>query len=116
MSLSREFSRTQWRTLIVLWVTYGSFYLCRVNVGPVRTAIESDLGVGAVEMGVVLASLKIGYAIGELVNGQLAERFGPKRVLLFGMFGSLAANILFAFAVSLQAFPGLASLLPPLAR
>ena len=114
--LSREFTRPQWRTLVVLWVTYGSFYLCRVNVGPVRTEIEKDLGVGAVEMGVVLGSLKIGYAIGELVNGQLTERFGPKRVLLFGMFGSLVANVLFAFAASLLAFPGMAAVLPPVAQ
>ena len=114
--LSREFTRPQWRTLVVLWVTYGSFYLCRVNVGPVRTEIEKDLAIGAVEMGVVLGSLKIGYAIGELVNGQLAERFGPKRVLLFGMVGSLFANVLFAFAASLLAFPGMAALLPPVAQ
>ncbi|MDB5217031.1 MAG: uncharacterized protein JWO86_4958 [Myxococcaceae bacterium] len=114
--LSREFTRPQWRTLVVLWVTYGSFYLCRVNVGPVRTEIEKDLGIGAVEMGVVLGSLKIGYAIGELVNGQLAERFGPKRVLLFGMIGSLVANVLFALAASLVAFPGMAAVLPPVAH
>jgi OPA family glycerol-3-phosphate transporter-like MFS transporter len=114
--LSREFTRPQWRTLVVLWATYGSFYLCRVNVGPVRTEIEKDLGIGAVEMGVVLGSLKIGYAIGELVNGQLAERFGPKRVLLFGMVGSLVANVLFAFAASLLAFPGMAKVLPPVAQ
>ncbi|HSO38361.1 MAG TPA: MFS transporter, partial [Labilithrix sp.] len=115
-SLSREFTRPQWRTLVVLWVTYGSFYLCRVNVGPVRTEIQRELAIGAVEMGVVLASLKIGYAIGELVNGQLAERFGPKKVLLFGMFGSLFANVLFAFAASYVAFPGIASALPPIAH
>ena len=114
--LSSEFSRTQWRTLVTLWVTYGSFYLCRVNVGPVRTEIQKDLAIGAVEMGVVLASLKIGYAIGELVNGQLAERFGPKRVLLFGMFGSLFANVLFAFAASFVAFPGIAAALPSVAH
>ncbi len=114
--LSREFTRPQWRTLVVLWITYGSFYLCRVNVGPVRTEIERELAIGAVEMGVVLGSLKIGYAIGELVNGQLAERFGPKRVLIFGMVGSLVANILFAFAASLVAFPGMATVLPPVAR
>jgi OPA family glycerol-3-phosphate transporter-like MFS transporter len=114
--LSREFTRPQWRTLVVLWVTYGSFYLCRVNVGPVRTEIEKDLGIGAVEMGVVLGSLKIGYAIGELTVDQLAERFGPKRVLLFGMIGSLFANVLFAFAASLLAFPGMADVLPPVAH
>ena len=115
-SLSREFTRPQWRTLVVLWVTYGSFYLCRVNVGPVRTEIQRELAIGAVEMGVVLASLKIGYAIGELVNGQLAERFGPKKVLLFGMFGSLFANVLFAFAASYVAFPGIATALPTVAH
>jgi sugar phosphate permease len=70
--LSSEFSRTQWRTLIILWVTYGSFYLCRVNVGPVRTEIQKDLAIGAVEMGVVLASLKIGYAI-EGIHQQAAR-------------------------------------------
>jgi sugar phosphate permease len=116
LSLSREFSRSQRRTLVALWLTYGSFYLCRVNVGPVRTAIEKDLSIGAVEMGIVLGSLKIGYAIGELVNGQLAERFGPKRVLLGGMVGSLAANVLFATAVGLAATFGIAPFLPPLAH
>jgi OPA family glycerol-3-phosphate transporter-like MFS transporter len=115
-SLAREFSRPQRRMLTALWITYGSFYLCRVNVGPVRTEIEKELAFGAVEMGIILGSLKLGYAIGELVNGQLTERFGPKRVLIGGMIGSLGANVLFAGALVLAAFPGVAALLPPLAR
>jgi OPA family glycerol-3-phosphate transporter-like MFS transporter len=110
-----DFSRPQRRALVTLWVTYGSFYLCRVNVGPVRTEIEKDLGVGAVEMGIVLGSLKMGYAIGELVNGQLAERFGPKRVLVAGMMGSLVANVLFAGAALLAVVPGIRALLPAVA-
>jgi OPA family glycerol-3-phosphate transporter-like MFS transporter len=115
-SLAREFSRPQWRMLTALWVTYGSFYLCRVNVGPVRTEIEKELGFGAVEMGIILGCLKIGYAIGELVNGQLTERFGPKRVLIGGMIGSLGANVLFAGALLVATVPGVGALLPPLAH
>jgi sugar phosphate permease len=89
-------SKAQWRTLFVVWITYGGFYLCRVNIGPARTEIEKTFTIDPLEMGFVLGALKIGYAIGQLVNGQLAERFGPKRILLTGLFGSSAACLLFA--------------------
>ncbi|HSO35457.1 MAG TPA: MFS transporter, partial [Labilithrix sp.] len=39
-----------------------------------------------------------------------------KKVLLFGMFGSLFANVLFAFAASYVAFPGIATALPTVAH
>ncbi|OJY20542.1 MAG: hypothetical protein BGO98_04425 [Myxococcales bacterium 68-20] len=91
-------SKAQWRTLFVVWLTYGAFYLCRVNIGPARVEIEKSFAIDPLEMGLVLGALKIGYAIGQLVNGQLAERFGPKRILLTGIFGSVTACMLFASA------------------
>lgn len=96
-----KLSKAQWRTLFAVWLTYGAFYLCRVNIGPARTEIEKAFEIDPLEMGFVLGALKIGYAIGQLVNGQLAERFGPKRILLFGMFGSVAACLLFSSAGAL---------------
>ena len=104
-----ELSKAQWRTLFAVWLTYGAFYLCRVNIGPARTEIEKSFAIDPLEMGLVLGALKIGYAIGQLVNGQLAERFGPKRILLVGMFGSVTACLLFASAGTLaSALPSLA--------
>ncbi|MBX3198730.1 MAG: MFS transporter [Labilithrix sp.] len=91
-------SKAQWRTLFVVWLTYGAFYLCRVNIGPARVEIEKTFAIDPLEMGLVLGSLKIGYAIGQLVNGQLSERLGPKRILLAGIFGSVTACLLFASA------------------
>ena len=38
--LKLSLSGAQWRTLFVVWITYGAFYLCRVNIGPARTEIE----------------------------------------------------------------------------
>ena len=99
-------SGPQWQTLLVTWSTYGSFYFCRVNIGPANKSIQESLAVSAVEMGFVLGAIKIGYAIGQLVNGQLAERFGPKRVLMIGMFGSIVATLLFAFCASIASLPG----------
>ncbi len=93
-----DLTRAQWRTLLVVWITYGAFYVCRVNIGPARVEIERSLHIDPFEMGFVLGALKVGYALGQLVNGQLAERYGPKRILLIGMFGSVTACLLFACA------------------
>ncbi|MDB4947184.1 MAG: uncharacterized protein JWP97_6718 [Labilithrix sp.] len=101
-----DLTKAQWRTLFVVWITYGMFYVCRVNIGPARTEIERSLAIDPFQMGFVLGALKVGYAIGQLVNGQLAERFGPKRILLVGIFGSVTACILFASARPIAALLG----------
>ena len=61
------------RTLFILWTTYGSFYLCRANFGPVRSSMQTALGITALEMGLVLGAVKLGYAVGQGVNGQLTD-------------------------------------------
>lgn len=101
-----DLSRAQWRTLLVVWITYGSFYVCRVNIGPARVEIERSFAIDPLEMGFVLGALKVGYALGQLVNGQLAERYGPKRILLAGMVGSVMACLFFAAAAPLTALLG----------
>lgn len=101
-----DLTRAQMRTMILVWLTYGTFYVCRVNIGPARTEIEKSLLIDALEMGLVLGVLKVGYAIGQLVNGQLAERFGPKRILVGGAFGSALMCLLFARAESIASWFG----------
>ena len=93
------------RTLLVLWTTYASFYLCRSNIGPAVGSIRHDLGLTALEMGLVLGAVKLGYASGQLINGQLTERFGARKILGIGMVGSALATLLFAAAPSLAAVP-----------
>jgi MFS transporter, OPA family, glycerol-3-phosphate transporter len=97
------------RTLFVLWTTYGSFYFCRVNIGPARNSIQAALGLSALEIGLVLGAVKLGYAIGQLVNGQLTERFGARRILRIGMLGSSGATLLFAAAPALSRIAGLSA-------
>jgi sugar phosphate permease len=93
------------RTLFVLWTTYGSFYLCRANLGAARSTIQASLGMTALAMGLVLGAVKLGYALGQLINGQLTERLGPRRILAFGMIGSATATFLMALAPELARLP-----------
>src|SRR5687767_10664603 len=85
-----------------LWLTYGVFYFCRTNIsaavpGLKETPSSGGLGLGADEVGWILASLKIAYGLGQAINGQLAERISPRILLAIGMFGSAGLNVLFGF-------------------
>jgi OPA family glycerol-3-phosphate transporter-like MFS transporter len=100
-SLGHDLTPAQLRTLVVLWTTYGSFYFCRVNLSAARTTIQAHLALSAFEIGLVLGAVKLGYALGQLVNGQLTERFGPRRILGVGMIGSGVATLLMAVAPEL---------------
>lgn len=86
--------------LWVIWLTYGSFYFCRQNISAAVPGLEAD-GLKKTEIGAILGALKIAYAIGQLVNGQLAERISPRILLAIGMVGSAALNVVFGLGEGL---------------
>ena len=77
------FSSGQRTMLWVLWLTYGSFYFCRNNLGVALPGIQQELGYSKTELGTILMSLKLAYGVGQFINGQLAERWPPRRMLAF---------------------------------
>ena len=87
----------------MIWLTYGAFYFCRTNIsaavpGLQAPAGEDGLGFSGEQVGLIMASLKITYGLGQLLNGQLSERVSPRLLLTFGMFGSAALNVLFGLS------------------
>ncbi len=87
--------------LWVVWLTYGSFYFCRNNLGVAMPGISAEFGFTKAQMGTVLMALKLAYGVGQFVNGQLAERFPPRRLLALGLLASAGLNILFGWATAL---------------
>lgn len=87
-----------------IWLTYGAFYFCRTNLSAALPGIEAELGYSKATMGQVLFALKCGYALGQLVNGQMAERLSPRKMLAIGMFGSAVLNVVFGFGTGLYFF------------
>jgi MFS transporter, OPA family, glycerol-3-phosphate transporter len=92
--------------LWTLWLTYGAFYFCRTNlsaaVSGIKQPVEAGgLGLSSEEVGWILASLKIAYGLGQLINGQMSERIRPRILLAIGMFGSAALNVLFGLSTGL---------------
>ena len=95
------FERKEARLLWVLWLTYGAFYFCRSNLAAAVPGLEHDVGLTKTQIGWILGSLKLAYGVGQLINGQLAERIRPRVLLAIGMFASAALNVLFGFATGL---------------
>jgi sugar phosphate permease len=94
--------RSQQRLVLwVIWLSYGSLYFCRQNISAAVPGMESELGYNKTQIGLILGALKVAYAIGQLVNGQLAERVSPRRLLAVGMLGSALLNVAFGFGTAL---------------
>jgi len=95
--------RGEQTTVWILWFTYGAFYFCRTNISAAVPGLKGPLDAGGLaltgeQVGWILASLKISYGIGQLVTGQLAERYSARWLLAAGMFGSALLNVLFGFS------------------
>lgn len=87
--------------LWVLWLTYGSLYFCRNNLGVALPGLQAELGYTKAQLGTVLMSLKLAYGIGQFINGQLAEHCRPRTLLAIGMLASAALNVVFGWATAL---------------
>ena len=87
--------------LWVLWLTYGSFYFCRNNLGVALPGIQAELGYTKAQLGTVLMSLKLAYGIGQFINGQFAEHWSPRKLLAIGLLASAALNVVFGWATAL---------------
>lgn len=90
------------QTIWVLTVTYGAFYFCRTNVSAALPGLKAELMLDNADVGLVLGASKLTYGLGQLVNGQLALRLSPRKMLALGMLASAACNVAFGFASGLE--------------
>ena len=94
-----EVLRLDQRRLIVLaWIVYAAYYLGRVNIAIALPAMQRELGLTAAQVGLFGTLFFWVYAVGQLVNGRLGDRFSPRRFVLIGLLGSAAVNLLFGFS------------------
>jgi sugar phosphate permease len=101
LKTAESFSFDQRLVLWVLWLTYGSFYFCRNNLGIALPGLQTEFGYSKTELGTVLMALKIAYGVGQLINGQLAEHYSARRLLACGLLTSAVLNIIFGWATGL---------------
>jgi AAHS family 4-hydroxybenzoate transporter-like MFS transporter len=93
---SRPFSACQWMVFVLCFFIMVADGFDTAAIGFVAPALTREWGVEKLALGPVLSASLIGMALGALVGGPMADRFGRKPVLMlsvlaFGFF-SLASG------------------------
>ena len=84
---------------MILWITYASFYLGRINFSVALPRIMDDSGWTRADVGAIGTAFFWAYAIGQFINGQLGDRFGARLLITVGLTVSALMNLLFALAM-----------------
>lgn len=102
--LQKKYNYWQWRTLIVLILGYIFYYFVRKNFSVVMPALESELGITKVQLGIFITLHGIIYGLSRFANGFLADRFSRRKLMAAGLFLSAAANFFICFSPAMNAF------------
>jgi ACS family D-galactonate transporter-like MFS transporter len=105
---------------MVMCLMYFIAYIDRVNMSVAGPLIRDEMGLSNLELGLVFSAFAYPYAAMQIFGGWLADRFGPRKVLIVpsliwglatlftGFVGSVAALLVMRFALGLGeggAFP-----------
>jgi len=78
-------SNVRWFLVFWLFVLSAVSYLDRVNISIASGSIADAYHLSDVQLGKVFSAMLVGYALFQTVGGRLADRFGPRRVLAWGV-------------------------------
>jgi ACS family glucarate transporter-like MFS transporter len=113
-----ELFRGRFRWVLIGWmfVISATAYLDRVNISIAGQFLQRDLKLNNTQLGWVFSAFVFGYALFQAPGGRLADRFGPRRVIVlgtlwWGVFTALTASVAGSVAASLGVLIGVRFLL-----
>ena len=86
--------------LLLTMFCYLFFYTGRHNFGWASKPLSEDLGLSYEFIGWISFSMLLGYSLGQLINGALADRLNPKYMVPIGAYLSIACNVGISFSHS----------------
>jgi OPA family glycerol-3-phosphate transporter-like MFS transporter len=90
--------KNRWTMLLLTMVCYLFFYTGRHNFGWAAAGLSAELKISYSFVGWISFAMLIGYASGQLINGNLADRFSPRIMIITGAYLSIATNVAISFS------------------
>jgi sugar phosphate permease len=87
-----------------MWITYGAFYLNRLNLPVVFPSLKTELNLTYTQVAFIGSSLMITYMIAQLPSGLLSDKLGPRKVITIGSLIIVFSNLLFGFSKNYEIF------------
>ncbi|MEM2422068.1 MAG: MFS transporter, partial [Candidatus Bathyarchaeia archaeon] len=79
--------------LLVTWITYGVFYLNRLNLPVAFPSLKTELNLTYAQVAFIGSSLMITYMIVQLPAGLLSDKLGSKKVIAIGSLIIIFSNL-----------------------
>ncbi len=95
---TKKYNLWQWRTIICLMIGYALFYFVRKNLSMAIPAMESELGISKVQLGIFMTLNGVIYGASRFVNGYLVDRFSRRKIMSLGLLLSAIVNFIIAFS------------------
>jgi sugar phosphate permease len=100
--MARVFRGATGKVFTLLSLMYFIMYIDRVNLSVAAPTIQHEMRLTNTELGLALSAFGVCYALLQIVNGYLGDRFGPRRMLsalgLFWSLGTLATALVSGFS------------------
>lgn len=92
---NRTYERWRWQIFAITWLAYVGFYLTRKSFWVVKSELEDPavMGLTMGQMGWIDVTNQLAYAVGQFVWGMCGDRFGSRKVVLFGMLSSVVIAV-----------------------
>jgi OPA family glycerol-3-phosphate transporter-like MFS transporter len=89
------YERWRWQIFAITWLAYAGFYLTRKSFSVAKIGIGegTSIGLTQAQMAWVDGAYLTAYAVGQFIWGIAGDRFGTRKVILFGMLCSVIAGV-----------------------
>lgn len=92
------------RTFYAMYVGYAFYYFTRKSFTFAMPALQSELGLGKFELGILASTLSLSYGASKFLSGILGDKSNPRYFMAIGLILTGIFNIFFGMSSSLLAF------------
>jgi OPA family glycerol-3-phosphate transporter-like MFS transporter len=100
------FLRARRRALGAVMFCYLFYYTGRQTFGFAIPGIQAELGLDKQSLGWISAAMLWAYAAGQMINGNLGDKFGGRRMMCLGAAASFLLNWLTSFGIGFRSLAG----------
>ena len=83
------------RVFAASWLSYFSYYFTRMPVKATKTTLVREFGLSKAQLNYIDTAYNAAYCVGQVVNGFVTDRIGPRRWVALGMLLSAAIAVTF---------------------
>lgn len=94
----------QLKVFFSMTTLYTFYFAVNYNLGTATKPIQDKLAISSSKFGILFTVFTILFACGQFASGFLGDRYSPKKMMLIGALGGVAANFLFGLSSTLPFF------------